>query len=98
MMSSFLRCAELMRNETRKNYSRLRGRAVVDLVSFCILDIFKSRTCQGKVHQKIEQIVRRSFAQDRFHLLFSGAFIWAARAGTAFSMEKKYRDNYLLDR
>ena len=97
-MSSFAYCAEPIRNETRTNYSHLRGRAVVDLVSFCILDVFKSRTCQGKVQQKIEQIVRRSFAQGRSHLLFSGAFIWAARAGTALSMEKKYRDNYLLDR
>lgn len=97
-MSSFAYCAEPIRNETWKNYSRLRGRALIDLVSLCILDVFKSRTGQGKVQQKLGQIVRRCFAQGRSHLLFSGAFIWAPRARTALSMEKKYRDNYLLDR
>ena len=97
-MSSFLRCAELIRNETWKNYSRHRGRTVVDLVSFRALDTFESRTGQGEVQQKIGQIVRRSFAQGRSHLLFSRTFIWAACAGAALSVEKKYRDNYLLDR
>jgi hypothetical protein len=78
MMSSFPRCAELIRNETWKNYSRHRGRTVVDLVSFRALDTFESRTYQGEVQQKIGQIVRRSFAQGRSHLLFSRTFIWAA--------------------
>jgi hypothetical protein len=48
MMSSFPRCAEAIRNETWKNYSRHRGRTVVDLVSFRALDTFKGRTGQGE--------------------------------------------------
>jgi len=48
MISSFSRCAELIRNETWNNYSHDRGDTFVDFVSFRELDALERRTSQDE--------------------------------------------------
>src|SRR6266542_6039102 len=85
-------------NETRKIYSHDRGHPFVDHFPFRARHSFEGGAGENKVQQEISEIGRGPFVRCEFNRIHTGAAgRKSARAWAAFSVEKRHRDDHLLD-